>query len=54
MDAEITGGSRINIFMNLNEGVLNQLLEEHHENEEVEKNIKYWKEAYERSKRKDN
>ena len=37
--------------MNLNEGILNQLLQDNKGNDEVTNNIKYWKEAYERSKR---
>lgn len=45
------GGNKINIFMNLSEGVLNHLLEENKGNEEITHNIKVWKDDYERSKR---
>lgn len=50
-DIEIKGGNKINIFMNLNEGILGKLLEENRGNEDVTNNINYWKDAYERSKR---
>ena len=41
----------INIFMNLEEGILNQLLEENRKNEEVCNCIRNWKDVYENLKK---
>ena len=46
-----TEEGNINIFMNLEEGILNQLLEENRKNEEVCNCVRNWKDVYENLKK---
>lgn len=49
-DIQMKVGGKINIFMNLDEGLLGQLMEDNKGNDEIISNIKYWKDAYKSKK----